>query len=253
MNTIFCFSGTGNSLYVAREIGKRIDADVRPMDLAVTDSGAEVIGFVFPTYFWSLPHRVEQFVSQLEISNPNAYLFAVVTYGGTVFGISGFLDELLREKGRRLHYAANIKCVENYLPNYKVNDKASIHQRVDSLIEAIAADILAREEKKAQAATFLNRRIKKIFPREEGACDRHFSVSPGCTSCGVCERVCPVGNISMAEGRPAFHGQCEHCLACLNMCPAQAIDWKKGTVGKKRYRNPNIALQDWVSFWREGT
>ena len=51
MNTIYCFSATGNSLAAAKEIAKNIDAQVLPMnDASCIPTDASVIGFVFPVY-----------------------------------------------------------------------------------------------------------------------------------------------------------------------------------------------------------
>lgn len=251
MGVIYCFSGTGNSLYIANQLGQKIGAEVKPMTQDRASTSEEQIGFVFPAYFWGMPHRVEEFASRLDIANPNAYLFAVVSYGGMIFGISGMLDDVLAKKGRHLNYAENVKCVENYIPGYCVNDKASIHEHVDERIATIAQNLLAHKEKKAQRASFLNRGIQRLFPREEGRCDTYFSVSDKCISCGVCERGCPAHNISMQDRKPSFHHQCEHCLACVHLCPTQAINWKKGTVGKERYFHPQIQMGEWAAFWQE--
>ena len=39
------------------------------------------------------------------------------------------------------------------------------------------------------------------------------------------------------DGCPTWNGACTHCTACLNLCPAGAIEYGKKTVGKPRYHN----------------
>ncbi len=48
----------------------------------------------------------------------------------------------------------------------------------------------------------------------------------------------------MKSERPSFLHRCEHCLGCLHNCPAEAIDWKHKTEGKKCYRHPEVSLDD---------
>lgn len=78
---IYCFSGTGNSLYAANKISAEINAEVVNMK-SVGECDADVIGIVFPVYFWGLPKTVERFLGDIRITNKNAYIFAVITYGG---------------------------------------------------------------------------------------------------------------------------------------------------------------------------
>lgn|GEM_PF-5474137 len=64
MSTIFCFSSTGNSLYVAKSIAEKINADVLSMSKPVTSCSDDVIGFVFPIYFcrndiWKVHQKTE--------------------------------------------------------------------------------------------------------------------------------------------------------------------------------------------------
>jgi len=36
----------------------------------------------------------------------------------------------------------------------------------------------------------------------------------------------------------------EQCLACIQWCPAEAIQYGKNTAAKKRYHHPEIKLSD---------
>ncbi|SUY47595.1 4Fe-4S ferredoxin [Clostridium putrefaciens] len=37
---------------------------------------------------------------------------------------------------------------------------------------------------------------------------------------------------------------CTECLACLHLCPVQAIQYGKGTESKGRYKNPNVSIDE---------
>ena len=250
MAVVFCFTSTGNSLYTAKKIAERIDARVVPINTVSlnrsAEYGDEVIGFVYPVFFWGLPRLAERFISQMRIENKNAYIFAVATYGGAVSGANGLLNDLLKLKGSRLSYGVNLKCVENYIPKYKLNDTEELRNKIDTDILEIAGSIKNRKSNKIEAYTIMNRLIHRFLPDERS--DRYFTVMSSCTGCMICRKVCPAANIEMKEGKPAFQGKCEHCLACLQHCPNHAIDWKNKTQGKDRYRHFAVTLDDMVSF-----
>jgi Fe-S-cluster-containing hydrogenase component 2 len=57
-------------------------------------------------------------------------------------------------------------------------------------------------------------------------------------------RVCPVGNIRLVDGRPKWQHRCEQCLACLQWCPEQALQFGKHTARRERYHHPQISVKD---------
>lgn len=252
MAKIFCFSSTGNSLYVAKKIADRIDAEVVSMSKAPISCGDDVIGFVFPVYFWGLPKIVEKYVQELQISDKNAYIFAMITYGGKVYGVQGALNRLLQQKGVSLQYSKNVKSVENYIPGYKVNNHSVLHQKVDKEIDIAVNEIIAKRQNKTEKYTFVNEIVFKFFPGKQGNCDMHFAVAPNCTGCGTCQKICPVNNVALQNGKPVFLHKCEHCLACMHVCPTCVVDWKKSTQNKERYHNPQINRQELISFSGSG-
>ncbi|MBU0596129.1 EFR1 family ferrodoxin, partial [Candidatus Bipolaricaulota bacterium] len=81
---IFYFTGTGNSLAVARELAAKIGAALVPVASTIGKAGvetdAEVVGFVFPIYDFKAPKIMEELVARLASVNTK-YLFAVCTYG----------------------------------------------------------------------------------------------------------------------------------------------------------------------------
>ena len=84
---IYYFSGTGNSLHVAKELQKRMPkARLIPImslvkEESVTTRG-ETVGFVFPHYASTLPKVVHSFVRKLDLGSAQ-YLFAIATRGAT--------------------------------------------------------------------------------------------------------------------------------------------------------------------------
>ncbi|MCL1965318.1 MAG: EFR1 family ferrodoxin [Firmicutes bacterium] len=246
MAAVFCFTSTGNSLYTAKRIAEKIHGNVLPMNGGSVICEDRVIGFVFPVFFCGLPRMVERFLSEIKISDQDAYVFAVATYGNVSYGVPGRVKQLLGQKGIPLQYAVNLKSVQNYIPLFGVNDSEIFRKSIDENIVKIAAAIQNRASNRIQAFTGVNRLMYRFYPKERA--DQHFTVGPACTGCAACQKVCPANNIAMEHGNPAFLHRCEHCLACVHICPACAMDWKEKTRGKARYRNPHVAAAELIAF-----
>ena len=50
-----------------------------------------------------------------------------------------------------------------------------------------------------------------------------------CIGCGLCEKLCPMGNIAVKNGIAASSDKCTMCYRCISKCPTQAIT----LLGKK--------------------
>lgn len=73
---------------------------------------------------------------------------------------------------------------------------------------------------------------------------KKFWVDEKCTGCGQCAAICPVGSVSMKEGKPVWLDRCEQCGACMQWCPEEAIQFENRTTGYGRYHNPAITVED---------
>ena len=86
---IYYFSGTGNSLYVAKELQKRIpDAIIIPivslLNRKVIQTQGKAIGFVFPVHALTIPIAVKKFIKKSDLK-ASEYIFVIATRYGTIF------------------------------------------------------------------------------------------------------------------------------------------------------------------------
>ena len=98
---IYYFSGTGNSLHVAKELQQRIpDANLIPvvslLGEEVIQTQAESVGFVFPIHLTTVPIPMREFVRKLDLSSAK-YIFAVGTRIGTFCLADIALEKALKE------------------------------------------------------------------------------------------------------------------------------------------------------------
>ena len=247
-STIYWFSGTGNSLYAAKFLAELMGDTVLvpiaggvPASEAVGGNGCK-IGFVFPSYYGDLPRIVRAFAENLNIL-PETDLFVVVTMGAFGQGSVKAMKDLLSAKGLSLRCGAGVRILGNYILNYdpamfgaksgrRVQAKLN---KADKKIRRIADDIASG--KKKIETSFIT---AKTLYTNVAALDAGFTVTGKCTGCGLCVRVCPVGNIELVNGKPTWLHHCEHCVACISWCPAAAIEYGQKTGRRARYRNPRM-------------
>jgi ferredoxin len=249
-NVIFYFSGTGNSLQVARDIAMEL-GDCEVLNIAKCDTGervaAERVGFVFPVYFWGIPNILKAFLKKIEFKS-NPYLFAVATFGGTFGASLNQVNDLLREKNRKLHSGFAVRMPENYIMSYNVEDEEmqqTLFKNEKEKVAAIGKVVAGKKEQPLQRRTFsisglIGKPINEISLKNFATKDKNFNLSNSCTGCGLCAKKCPVHNIELVGGKPEWNHHCELCLACLQNCPAQAINYRNSTQKRKRYVNPNV-------------
>ncbi|MBR1369919.1 hypothetical protein RJ53_10695 [Methanocalculus chunghsingensis] len=103
---IYSFTGTGNTLAVARQLGDALgDTTIIPIT-RVTGNGplphdaepADAIGIAFPVYYMDMPRIVVEFVHRLRL-NGNPYIFGIATCGGSPGGPSFISTHSSKRRG----------------------------------------------------------------------------------------------------------------------------------------------------------
>lgn len=265
--TIFYFTGTGNSLMLARDLAAqlgetRIISIAEVMQETQIDLADECIGLVFPVYFLSIPLIVRDFIRKLPLDN-SKYIFAIVDCGNMPGAALNHVAELLAKKEVELAAGFQLVLPENYIlffnpPGDSEQQKQFKREKlkVKQIAETVKAQRRTGIEKKPLA--FLIRYITPLYTRIIGMetdskrtakirrSAGNFRVDSRCTGCNRCQSVCPVSNIEMVNGKPKWQDHCEQCLACINWCPAKAIEYGDKTINRGRYTNPTVTVKDMV-------
>ena len=243
---IFYFTGTGNSLWAAKQLAKDGEklisiADARKNEeykYSVHDK--ENVGFVFPVYCYTLSDVVLDFVSKLKLENAK-YVYAVITCGGAIGGAGGFLKSELSKRGVTLNAVFELLMSDNTVFYYKVTDKAEAEKRINNAEEKLKKirDVITRHGKKDISSGKLSKTMRGLYHIMNGT--KRFRVNDSCVGCGMCERICPDSAIKLRDKKPVWvKSHCTKCSACINRCPKQAIQYGKGTEKRERYINPRL-------------
>jgi Pyruvate/2-oxoacid:ferredoxin oxidoreductase delta subunit len=251
--TIYYFTGTGNSLAVARNMANELGSCEMEPIAGFTGGGAVVpetpsVGLVCPLYFAGLPVIVAEFVKRLDLTNVE-YVWAAITRKSILSGGALLqLSRLLREKGSGLDAGSYMSTVGNYVPKYDIPFKGlKLGLLADaSVLATKAVEVIAARGKRLGWAPLepLGPLLHKSFAETVNASDDGFTVLDSCTSCGICAQVCPVFNIRLVDGQPEWQHRCQRCLACLHWCPELSIQYGKKTEDRQRYHHPYVTLDD---------
>lgn len=271
MNTvIYYFSGTGNSLFMARRIAEKTGAILIPiagcMDEPEIDPAAHRVGIVFPCYYGDLPLIVRDFASKLK-NIESKYIFAVCNYGGSSGESFNSLRRILHSLGGELSATYGIHMPQNafFKPweNYP-----RIYTNCEKKLEVVARNTqvckkgafftvwLARPFFKLLHACIKSLYLKSFARLSQASpdlpldtlmrmTDSSYRAGEKCNGCGICAHVCPVHNIEMVNEKPEWQHRCEACLACYNFCPQKAIAGGVVHAGYY-YRHPGVKVSEMI-------
>ncbi len=253
-NIIYYFSGTGNSLALARDIAEKLgDARIEAVGMApaAVDEDCGSVGIIFPVYYYCPPSMVKRFAETVSLKNV-PYVYTVATYGGSVGTSFKHLQQSIGNNGGRLSAAYSVWMPGNYIFKYGAFPEAyqnfvlkRSHKRAADIARCIEERKLTSIPK---GGAFARRTEAGNLATVEGfgSTGAGFVVSDACTGCGICEKVCPVGNIKLSaeNSTPVWGSACERCVACIQWCPAQAIEYDNLTTKRKRYHHPKVKAAD---------
>ena len=260
---ILYFTGTGNCLYVARQLADENTELLSIPQLVKQERyelDADEIGVVYPIYGHMPPYMVRQFIQKARLKAQ--YAFAVLTYGARKCDAVEIWDGISRKAGNKFDYIATLIMVDNWLPNFDMNEQMKIDKHIPENLEKISADIRQNkhwlepvtEEERRNHRTFME--LSGLDPevgflKKSESC---FAVTSDCVGCSVCVDVCPRGNYKHTSSGIRMQGDCEFCFACIQNCPQKAIRFAdnsddpllaRGEINPNaRYRNEHISLMD---------
>ena len=169
-NKVFCFTGSGNSLSIARALADGLgDTEVLPIAKhpdGFEGTDEERIGIVTPVFGWGPPRMVKEFADGLK-TRKGQYVFAISDSGGTPGGTLKQLRKRLRAAGSdldagftvRADFAAPLPGMEIGIIRFvawlaRNHRPAQFTDRADGIVRAVSSKTrLKTESNNASAHT----------------------------------------------------------------------------------------------------
>lgn len=199
---IFYFTGTGNSLAVAKAFGGELISIPQVINEENLSYQDDIIGVVFPTYGWSVPKIVKRFLEKVKFDAN--YIFAINTYGMIDGSIGKVAQKIAKENGYHFDYINSIVMLNNYQPQFDIaKQKEKLPKKnIEKNLSKIVEDISIR--KKLEPKGGLGRKtgtwlMGSVFDFEKSDYAKKYIVDDKCVKCGICAKVCPVGNVKVTD------------------------------------------------------
>ena len=260
---ILYFTATGNCLHVARQLAESEEQLLSIPQMVKQNQyefEADEIGLVYPIYGHMPPNMVRNFIKKAKLKA--AYKFAVLTYGARKCDSVEIWNDISSKAGNKFDYINTLVMVDNWLPNFDMNEQIKIDKHIPENLRQITEDLSQRrhwhepvsEEERQMHAGFMARSGRDPEVGFLKKSENYFVVTKNCIDCGACTDVCPRGNYEFTSNGIKMQGDCDFCFACIQNCPQKAIQFKKNDEdpllanGERnpnaRYRNEYISLVD---------
>lgn len=229
---IYVFSGTGNTMLVAEEYAASLGPETQ---IAVIDSsfrslpssdGYQLVGIGYPVHAFNTPEIVERFARELKPSvHQNLFIFHT---GGEGLHFNDTSSVRLRRIFRK---DFTILSERHYAMPYNMifrHSDAMVKHMVTYMRKLVSLHVSSLLAERVESTKFMPLcrivssvlRIEWLYAKLQGPAMR---AGKDCTGCGLCARRCPMGNITMENGRPEFGRNCSLCVRCSFSCPEDAI------------------------------
>ena len=231
------FSGTGNSKYAVELFCKEYDKDARVFSIEDSEarnavSEADIIAVAYPIQFSTVPKILRDFIIDNKELWKGKKIFAIATMGLFSGDGSGILGRLFESFGAEVIGGLHLK-----MPDSIADEKAlkrpletnkelvkSAKQKIQDSVRQLKAG------KPTQEGLGFLYRMAGLFGQRLyfGYKTRNYSSkikidSEKCVGCGMCEKLCPMENITVQGKVAVSKDRCTLCYRCINRCPKQAI------------------------------
>jgi len=255
-NTIFCYSGTGNSLASAKQLSEYFSMPVKMITEELIAKKPAVLGefciIIFPSYAYGAPLSVRRFAKKADFNVK--YMVLLTTYGSHYGGTLAEIIRLLKRKKQKVSYSDGIKCVENYIPIFGLTKEEKVKARIEAQHKKTKDLIPLLEQRlnnKRRTFKPFSLFISKIFRTFKPLFPKFYRVKNRCNGCGICAKVCPTNAIKIVKKAkryvPKFKAlKCDHCQGCLQLCPSKAIRFARVRPKTGRYIHSNVSLNELI-------
>jgi len=244
---MFYFSATGNSKYIAELFSKKMNAKCHSIEEDIDFEGLidsnDIIGFCYPIYASRVPRLMREFVVNHRELLKNKKLIIFCTQ--MIFSGDGAraLTDILMPNHNEVIYAEHFLMPNNVcnvfivpLPSDKKIQKHLLRtgRKMNVVCGNITNGIIEKRGfNRVSRALGLMQAV--FFPMLEKWAKGRVWVNNDCNRCLLCVSVCPAQNFESKGDRIETHSNCMMCYRCINKCPQKAIAVSLRKKVKKQY------------------
>lgn len=255
MNRLYYFSGTGNTLYLAQRLADEIGncelvSITSAMKKERINDAAERVGIIFPVYCFGTPIIIKEFLKKIQVQ-PDTYLFGCSSYGGLLAGAMHIFQKEAIAAGHLLRAGFAVQMPGNAIMAYdRIADEKQqkMFDTFEKRIPEIAGKIKEKAPHKMEQFPFpFNKMLSALhgpFMKSLPQSAKQFHTTDKCKLCGQCVNICPVGNIDIVDKKVTWGEKCEQCMACIQWCANEAIQFGGKTESRSRYHHSCVSRED---------
>lgn len=233
----FVFSASGNTQKVCNLFAEnlagagyatdnfRIRKDMEMPDVSAYDT----VIVAYPVHGFNAPQIVLDFAKNLQEGQNKSY-YIIKTSGEPLRlndASSRKLGRIMKKRGYRFKGEFHYVMPYNMIFRHTDQMAALMWKAANNTVPADAAVIAENKFRPNDIGVKakLTRFLVSVERRGIALIGRGFTVDKDkCVMCGKCEKACPVGNITVKDGKISFGGHCLGCTACSFNCPKNAIN-----------------------------
>lgn len=230
-------SGTGNTKHCVQKFLSALDSDAKCVPIEDKESIDTIrnngdIVLAYPTQFSNVPFMVKDFVIRNKDLWEGKKIFLITTMGAFSGDGTGCLARVLKRYGAIILGGMQIRmpdvvCDSKLLKKSLEENRRIVHE-ADEKIDKATSDIKRDGKYPKEGLSFFAHMAglfgqRLWFYKKTADYSKKLKISDSCIGCGVCASNCPMGNLSIQNGKAVNFGKCTMCYRCISTCPKKAI------------------------------
>ena len=229
-------SGTGNTKHCLTRLLSGIDLEARVIPVESAEAVSAIrdddeIYLACPTQFSNMPYMIRDFITTNKDLWAGKKVFCLTTMGAFSGDGTGCCARLLKKYGAQVTGGLQVRMpdavCDSRMLKKPLEENRRIVREADAKLDKAAAEIKGSRNPKeglsffAHIAGLFGQRLW-FYNKTTGYSSR-LKISDACAGCGLCAKNCPVGNLTIKDGRAVSAGRCAMCYRCISTCPKQAV------------------------------